>query len=34
MKVTDELKNKCEDIQDIGADLDMYSKAWDRVKTK
>jgi spermidine/putrescine transport system substrate-binding protein len=34
MNVTDELKNKCEDIQDIGNDLDMYSKAWDRVKAK
>jgi spermidine/putrescine transport system substrate-binding protein len=34
MNITDELKNKCEDIQDIGNNLDMYSKAWDRIKAR
>lgn len=33
MKVTDELKVKCEDIKDVGNKLDMYSKAWDKVKS-
>jgi spermidine/putrescine transport system substrate-binding protein len=33
MKVTKELKSKCENIVDIGDKLDMYSKAWDRVKS-
>ena len=31
MKVTDELKSKCEDIKDVGDNLDKYSKAWDKV---
>ena len=33
MKVTEELKAKCENILDIGDKLDMYSKAWDKVKS-
>ena len=31
MSVTDELKQKCEDIKEVGDKLDMYSKAWDSV---
>ena len=31
MKVSDDLKQKCEDIKDVGDKLDMYSKAWDSV---
>ena len=33
MKVTNELKSKCENILDVGDKLDMYSKAWDKVKS-
>lgn len=33
MKVTSELKSKCENILDVGDKLDMYSKAWDKVKS-
>lgn len=33
MRVTPELKAKCEDIKDIGNRLDMYSKAWDKIKS-
>lgn len=34
MKVTDDLKAKCEDIADVGKSLDMYVKAWDKIKGK
>lgn len=34
MKVTNELKSKCENILDIGDKLGMYSKAWDKVKSR
>lgn len=34
MKVTKELKSKCENILDVGDKLDMYSKAWDKVKSE
>lgn len=33
MKVTNELKSKCENIIDVGDKLDMYSKAWDNVRS-
>ena len=33
MRVTDELKARCEDIKDIGDKFDMYSAAWDKVKS-
>ena len=33
MQVTDELKAKCEDIKDVGDKLELYTKAWDRVKS-
>ena len=33
MKVSDELKSKCEDIKDVGKNLDIYSKAWDKIKS-
>jgi spermidine/putrescine transport system substrate-binding protein len=33
MRITKDLKSKCEDIKDIGDKLDMYSKAWDKVKS-
>lgn len=33
MRVTDELKAKCEDINDIGEKLNMYSTAWDKIKS-
>ena len=33
MRVTDELKAKCEDINDIGEKLNMYSAAWDKIKS-
>lgn len=32
MKITPELKSKCEDIRDVGENLEMYSKAWDKIK--
>ncbi len=32
MKVTDELKAKCENIRDVGDAIELYSKAWDKVK--
>ena len=34
MKVTDDLKKKCEDIQDVGESLNLYSAAWDKIKGK
>lgn len=34
MKVTDDLKAKCEDIQDVGDKLHLYSDAWDKIKGK
>lgn len=34
MRVTDELKARCEDIKDVGDKLEMYSKAWDKVKAR
>lgn len=33
MKVTKELKSKCENIIDVGDKLNMYSKAWDIVNS-
>ena len=33
MKVSDELRLKCEDIKDVGNALDLYSKAWDKIKS-
>ena len=32
MKVSEELKAKCEDIKDVGENIRMYSVAWDEVK--
>ena len=32
MKVTDELKSRCEYIKDVGDKIDLYTKAWDKVK--
>lgn len=32
MRVTDELKAKCNDIKDLGDKIDIYAKAWDKVK--
>ena len=34
MKVTNELKSKCENILDVGDKFEMYSKAWDKVKSE
>lgn len=34
MKITNELKMKCENISDIGSNLELYTKSWDRVKAK
>jgi spermidine/putrescine transport system substrate-binding protein len=33
MKVTDEMRSKCEYIQDVGEALSLYSKAWDKIKS-
>ena len=33
MKVSDELRLKCEDIKDVGDSLELYAKAWDKVKS-
>ena len=33
MKVSDELKLKCEDIKDVGGYIELYAKAWDKVKS-
>ena len=33
MKVSDELRSKCEDIKDVGDSLELYAKAWDKVKS-
>lgn len=33
MRVTDDMKAKCEDIKDLGANLEMYTKAWDKIKS-
>lgn len=33
MRVSDELRLKCEDIKDVGNVLDLYSKAWDKIKS-
>jgi len=33
MKVSDELRLKCEDIKDVGNSLELYTKAWDKVKS-
>lgn len=32
MRVTDELKSRCEYIKDVGDKIDLYTKAWDKVK--
>lgn len=32
MKVTPELKAKCEDIEDVGSFLNLYTEAWDKIK--
>lgn len=34
MQVTEELKSRCEDIKDVGDNLQIYSKAWDKIKAK
>jgi spermidine/putrescine transport system substrate-binding protein len=34
MKITNDIKMKCENIKDISSNLDLYSKAWDSVKAK
>ena len=32
MRVSDELRLKCEDIKDVGDALEIYTRAWDKVK--
>ena len=32
MRVTDELKSRCEDIKDVGDKFGLYANAWDKVK--
>lgn len=34
MRVTEDLKSRCEDIQDVGEHLELYTKAWDKIKSK
>ncbi len=34
MQVSRELKARCEDIQDVGGSISIYSRAWDKVKAK
>jgi hypothetical protein len=33
MRVSDELRLKCENIKDIGDALEIYTRAWDEVKS-
>lgn len=33
MRVSDELRLKCENIKDVGDALDIYTKAWDKIKS-
>ena len=33
MKITDEMRSKCEYIKDVGESLSIYSKAWDKIKS-
>jgi len=34
MNITKEFKSRCEDIEDVGEALEIYSKAWDKVKSE
>ena len=34
MKITDEMRSKCECIKDVGKALSIYSKAWDKIKSE
>lgn len=33
MRITDEMRSKCEYIKDVGESLSLYSKAWDKIKS-
>ena len=33
MRVSEEIKSRCENIQDVGEKLNLYSKAWDEIKS-
>lgn len=33
MKVSDEIKSRCENIRDVGEYLRLYTKAWDEIKS-